>query len=129
MHRRIISSLWFVAVGITAAGVHLLTFDVIHRYLAPRLAPEIVNALSFLVAFTVSFAGHRLLSFPDTQLAVRQSLARFFGVAVGGFLINEAVFSTLLRRFDMAPRPALLVALLVAAGLTFVLSRYWAFRR
>lgn len=123
------SGWWFGAVGATAALVHLLVFELLHRHLLPGLAPEVSNALGFVVAFFVSFTGHRMLSFPDTRISLRQSVLRFSGAASAGFLTNELVFSSLLHFFGMPARPALVIALSVAAGQTFLISRYWAFRK
>jgi putative flippase GtrA len=49
--------------------------------------------------------------------------------ALAGFASNELMFVLLLRGLGMPPMLALFVALVFAAGQTFVLSRFWAFRR
>ena len=59
--------------------------------------PELANALGFSVAFIVSFAGHRRLSFPDAGTTTLQSLRRFGATALAGFAVNETVFVLLLR--------------------------------
>ena len=119
------SLFWFGAVGGAAAATHAAVFVLARGHMWPELA----NAAGFVVAFFVSFAGHRWLSFRDTTTAVRQSFARFAFTALAGFACNEAVFVLLLRAFGLPSLPALLVALVVAAGQTFALSRWWAFRR
>ena len=116
---------WFGAVGAAAALMHLLVFGVAQRWMAPEWA----NAMGFAVAFFVSFGGHRWLSFRDAGTGVGQSLGRFAATALLGFATNEAVFVLLLRGLGVPSWPALMAALLVAAGQTFVLSRFWAFRR
>ena len=116
---------WFGAVGAAAALMRLLVFGVALRWLAPEWA----NAMGFAVAFFVSFGGHRWLSFRDAGTGVGQSLGRFAATALLGFATNEAVFVLLLRGLGVPSWPALMAALLVAAGQTFVLSRFWAFRR
>ena len=116
---------WFGAVGAAAALTHLLVFGVAQRWMAPEWA----NAAGFVVAFFVSFGGHRWLSFRDAGTGVGQSLGRFAATALLGFATNEAVFVLLLRGLGVPSWPALVAALLVAAGQTFVLSRFWAFRR
>ena len=116
---------WFGAVGAAAALTHLLVFGVAQRWMAPEWA----NAAGFVVAFFVSFGGHRWLSFRDAGTGVGQSLGRFAATALLGFATNEAVFVLLLRGLGVPSWPALMAALLVAAGQTFVLSRFWAFRR
>jgi putative flippase GtrA len=94
-----------------------------------QMWPELANALGFLIAFGVSFAGHRLLSFQDANTSVVTSLRRFGVTALAGFASNELVFVLLLRAFGIPSLVALFLALLFAAGQTFVLSRFWAFKR
>lgn len=117
--------MWFLAVGAAAALTHLLVF----RWVEPWLWPELANAVGFSVAFTVSFAGHRLLSFQDAGTALLTSLRRFAVTALLGFASNELIFVLLLRGLNWPSLPALVVALVAAAGQTFLLSRFWAFRR
>ena len=119
------SGLWFLATGAFAALTHLGVFALTQH----RLWPELANASGFAVAFFVSFAGHRRLSFHDAGTTLAQSFQRFGATALAGFATNEAVFVLLLRVAGWAAMPALLAALVVAAGQTFLLSRYWAFRR
>ena len=94
-----------------------------------RMWPELANATGFMVAFFVSFGGHRLLSFRDASTTVAQSFQRFVVTALAGFATNELVFVLLLRVAGWPALLALFVALVVAAGQTFLLSRFWAFRR
>ena len=119
------SGLWFLAVGGAAAATHLLVFAATRQ----RIWPELANAAGFMVAFCVSFCGHRLLSFPDAGTSTGQSLARFAAVALAGFATNEAIFMLLLRGAGWPAMAALFVALIAAAGQTFLLGRHWAFRR
>ena len=93
-----------------------------------QMWPELANALGFLIAFFVSFAGHRLLSFTDASTSVKTSLGRFAVTALAGFATNELIFVLLLRSLHMPALLALFVALVFAAGQTYFLSRFWAFR-
>lgn len=119
------SGLWFLAVGASAALTHLAVFALMQQ----RLWPELANAAGFAVAFAVSFGGHRRLSFRDAGTTAAQSLRRFALTALAGFAANEAVFALLLRVALWPAMLALLTALVAAAGQTFLLSRFWAFRR
>lgn len=119
------SSFWFLVVGGSAALTHMGVFALAQAHMWPELA----NALGFCIAFVVSFAGHRLLSFKDAGTSVATSLGRFGVTAVAGFATNELIFVLLLRGLAWPSLLALFVALLLAAGQTFVLSRFWAFRR
>ena len=119
------STFWFLAVGGTAALVHMGVFALVQHHMLPELA----NALGFVIAFGVSFAGHRWLSFKDATTSVRTSLGRFAVTALAGFASNELIFALLLRVGGLPALVALFVALVFAAGQTFLFSRFWAFRR
>lgn len=119
------SGIWFLLVGGTAALTHLAVFALARD----AMPPELANALGFCVAFGVSFVGHRRLSFKDASTSVKTSLLRFVLTALAGFACNEGVFMLLLRVLDWPALLALCSALVLAAGQTFVLSRFWAFRR
>lgn len=116
---------WFLVVGASAAAVHMAVF----MLTAPLIWPELANAAGFAVAFVVSFAGHRFLSFADAETSLWQSLRRFAATALAGFAANELMFIALLRGLDWPDWLALFVALVFASAQTFVLSRFWAFRR
>lgn len=119
------STFWFLAVGGAAALTHMSVFALAQNH----LWPEVANALGFVIAFFVSFAGHRLLSFKDAGTTVATSFKRFVVTALAGFASNEVVFVLLLRGLGLPALVALFLALVFAAGQTFVLSRFWAFRR
>jgi putative flippase GtrA len=116
---------WFLVVGSSAAFTHMAVFALT----APYLWPELANAAGFVVAFFVSFAGHRWLSFQDASTSLLQSLRRFAVTAIAGFVANELMFMLLLRVFDLPAWLALFFALVFASAQTFLLSRFWAFRR
>ena len=120
-----LAGFWFGSVGLVAALVHLLVFEALRHVFRPELA----NFGGFVVAFGVSFVGHRQLSFTDAQTSVQQSLVRFMVTAIAGFVTNELCFMALIHNLRWADWPALIAALVLAAGQTFVLSRWWAFRR
>ena len=119
------STFWFLAVGGAAAATHMVVFALTQTHMWPELA----NALGFVIAFGVSFAGHRLLSFKDAGTSMATSLRRFGITALAGFASNEIMFILLLRWLALPSLLALFLALVFAAGQTFVLSRFWAFRR
>ena len=119
------SARWFLAVGGAAALIHMGVFALVQH----QMWPELANALGFCVAFFVSFAGHRRFSFRDAATSVRTSFGRFLLTALAGFATNEGVFVLLLRGLGWPGLVALFCALVFAAGQTFLLSRFWAFRR
>jgi putative flippase GtrA len=116
---------WFLVVGGTAAAVHMVVFMLTSGY----MWPEVANAAGFCIAFVVSFAGHRFLSFSDADTSLWQSFRRFGATALAGFAANELMFIALLRGLSLPDWLALFFALVFASAQTFLLSRYWAFRR
>ena len=122
------SGFWCVLVGASAALTHMAVFTVV-LILAPTLWPEMANVVGFLVAFFVSFLGHRRLSFQDAGTSLMQSFLRFAATAVAGFVTNETVFILLFRLLGLPTWVALISGIVVSAVQTFVLSRFWAFKR
>ena len=122
------SGFWFVLVGASAALTHMAVFTVV-LLLVPTLWPEIANVAGFLIAFFVSFVGHRRFSFQDAGTSLMQSFLRFAATAVAGFVTNEAVFIMLFRVLALPTWLALISGIAVSAVQTFVLSRFWAFKR
>lgn len=118
------SGLAFFAVGTTAAVLHLLAFGMLKAHLLPELA----NLLAYLLAFGVSFAGHRWISFQGAQTTFIESLKRFAITSVAGFSSNQLLFVIFYRGFDVNDWLALMLALGLAAVQTFLLSRWWAFK-
>lgn len=122
------SSIKFLSVAAAANLTHFTVFFLLEKYI-PEILPEIDNILAFCVAFTVSFTGHRKLSFSDTTNSVKQSLKRFIVVSTAGFLSLEIVFSFALRILIWPSFFALFAGVVVAGSQTYLLSRYWAFHR
>lgn len=116
----------FGGVGGLAAATH---YAVVLLLAGLGLHPLIANIFAFLTAFQVSYFGHRHLTFADTALALphSQTLPRFFLVAVSSFVLNECMFAALLRYTSMPYQLSLGIVLVLVAGLTFVLSRLFAF--
>jgi putative flippase GtrA len=117
----------FVAVGCCAAAVHWGTVVwLVERYGWP---PLLANLLAWCVALVVSFFGHYRLTFRDQNALMATAARRFVLVSGFGFLLNEMAYALLLQ-FGQRGYAFKLAAVLVAvAGLTYVLSRHWAFLR
>ncbi len=115
----------FIAVGCVAAAVHL---GVVTALVGATAWPPLwANPVGWLVAFCFSFAGHRAFSFKAQAAPLARSAWRFFGVSAAGFAVNEGAYALLLRQGSLGYQWALAVVLVAVAGLTFVVSRYWAF--
>lgn len=115
----------FGLVGVSALIIHWL---IVAALVPMHLAPLLANVAAFVAAFQVSYFGHRCLTFNATHLAKRQTLPRFLLVALAGFAANETLYAVLLHNTQLDYRLALLPVLGAVAGMTFLLSRQWAFR-
>ena len=89
--------------------------------------PLVANVFAFLLAFQVSYLGHHRFTFSAAEAPVARSRRRFFLVALGSFLVNEAMYALLLRYTELDYRMALVLVLVTVAALTFVSARQWAF--
>ena len=114
----------FGAVGFASMGVHWLVVTLLVPF---GLQPLVANVIGFATAFCVSYTGHRNWTFASAQ-AHATTLGRFLLVALASFALNELLYSLLLRYTTLDYRTALAIVLIAVAGLTFVLSRWWAFR-
>lgn len=120
----------FGVVGVAAMAVHWL---IVVGIVPLGIAPLIANVIGFAVAFNVSYFGHRNWTFTTSDGSAAAghatTLTRFLTISVSSFMLNEAMYSLLLRYTALDYRAALLLVLVAVAALTFVLSRYWAFRQ
>lgn len=115
---------WFVAVGSAAAAVHLAVVVLLVSGLGQL--PLLANIVGWLVAFTVSFSGHWLLTF-DKRAPWWRAARRFFTISMGGFLVNESMYAVLLRLSGWRYDVLLAIVLVAVAVLTYLLSSRWAF--
>ncbi len=118
---------WFVIVGCAAAATHWLV--VVACVALGQLAPLVANVVGWLVAFCVSFTGHYRLTFRHQHAPLARAAFRFFLVSALGFAVNEASYAVLLRTTAIRYDILLAIVLVGIAGMTFILGRFWAFRR
>ncbi len=129
-------SLRFIAVGGCAAVVHYIVVLLCVEYF--QIAVLLANVVAFLLAFCVSFSGHAYLTFYPAELSnvsdaiwpmqrFKKTLPRFFIVAVSAFACNEMLLYFLIKHIDWPYQFALAVTLMAVAGVTYIVSKYWAF--
>lgn len=115
----------FGLAGGLAALVHLLLVVLLVERLA--CPPLRANALAFVAAFLVSYAGQRYFTFADSSNPHRQALPRHLFVALAGLLLNQSLFALLLATTSLPYPLALGLVLVAVAGLSFLLGRHWVF--
>lgn len=118
-----------VRFGLIGAGAMMVHWLVVVAIVPLGLVPLLANVVGFLVAFQVSYLGHRHWTFGAHDMPHRQTLPRFFAVACTSFAANELMYFLLLRYTSLDYRLSLAIVLFTVAVFTFVLSRQWAFRK
>lgn len=124
--RRLPQPLLFAAVGAAAAATHLAAVALLVHL--GQLAPLRANVLAFLVAFVISYNGHALLTFAASGARGWATVARYFGVASLSFVGNELLYAAMLRWLAWHYLVSLGLVLVLVAVLTFLLSKFWAFK-
>ena len=115
----------FTAVGCAAAAVHL---GVVILLVSQRgWVPLAANVAGWLVAFAVSFGGHRLLTFRSRAAPLWRAMRRFFGVSLAGFTVNELTYAALLHLSGLRYDVLLAAILVLVAVMTYLSSSRWAF--
>ena len=116
---------YFGLVGTTAALVNFLVTIVLVSQL--KIIPEGANFLAFLVAFLVSYFGHRRFTFASSRHH-REALPRFLITAILGFLGNETIFTLMIRVLGIHYITSLPFAILGGAIVVFLLGKFWSFK-
>lgn len=118
--------LYYTGIGATSACVHLLVVLNLVTYL--NIQPLIANIFAFLIAFNVSFLGHKYLTFSKLQDEKQLSLPHFFLVASSAGILNECLYYLLLKYTHLNYMIALVLVLGLVSIYSYVLSRFWACR-
>lgn len=84
------------------------------------------NLLGFMVAFCVSYTGQSNWTFNDRKTK-SPTLLRYFLTAVSGFCLNDVVLYFGLH-LGMDYRIALLLAIVLAAAFSYLISLLWVFK-
>jgi putative flippase GtrA len=118
--------IYFIIIGAAAASVHLMT--VLNLVACLQWQPLTANILAFLVAFNVSFLGHKYLTFARLHQEKQLRLPHFFLIAASAGIMNELCYYALLRYTQLNYMLALILVLVGVSIYSFVCSRFWACR-
>ncbi|MCW8398581.1 GtrA family protein [Legionella sp. PATHC038] len=118
--------IYFAAIGGSAALIHLfVVFNLVNFMQIQALT---ANVFAFLIAFNVSFLGHKYLTFARLHDEKILSLPHFFLVAASAGIINEMLYFLLLRYTTLNYLFALFLVLGLVSVYSFTISRFWACR-
>lgn len=116
----------FGMVGATAATVHFSL--VIFFVEIGQLQPLVANVIGFVVAFQVSYWGHRYWTFHGTSALHRVALPKLLLVASSGFAANESLFYLFTVSLNLPYPIALFIILSILPIINFTLGKFWVFR-
>ena len=117
----------FGVVGVAATVVHYFVALAASMFIPIVFA----NPVGFLCAFWVSYFGHLHLTFQVSGMSKNHlaRIAKFFAVALAGFLVGQGALVVLLSKIPMlADWQALMLAVAIVPITTFVISRIWVFK-
>lgn len=116
----------YSVVGILSTALHLAIAT--YLLLTFALSPFIANAGGFLGAITFSFLGQHHWAFRSPRRH-SDTLPHFLFVAITAFLISNALLATLVVHAILPPLASTIIAACVIPIATFLLYRYFVFRR
>lgn len=114
----------FGVIGTLAAFTQLIgVYGLVDGF---HLTPLVANIFAFIIAFQVSYHGHKLWTFASEAKHLH-AMSKFLVVAVLAFLLNEGLYSYFLHEFNLNYLITLVIVLVIVPPITFILSKFWAF--
>lgn len=117
---------YFIGIGGIATLAHILM--VLGMVSGNIFQPLIANIIAYLIAFNISFFGHKYFTFSKLDDQKKLSLPHFFIVAGTAGLINEGLYFLFLNYTSINYIISLILVLGMVAVYTYLLSRFWACR-
>lgn len=108
----------FIIVGSLATLVDLSVSSLL--FFVFNLNPNIITTSAFIVAFIVSFLGHKNFTFKKSG-----SLFKFLGLALAMLLLRNAIVYVL--AMYMHALVAIVLAMLIVTFITFFVSKFFIF--
>ena len=116
----------FIIIGILASITNfVIVWAIVHLEVAK---PLIANLFAYLIAFNVSYFGHRLLTFSQTTESHKSAAIKFFINVIIGLIINETVYYILLHIVGLQYLLALFITMGLVAVYTFIVSKFLVFK-
>jgi putative flippase GtrA len=114
--------------GIVVGSGYLVAIALYTGELSVGVPPYLALGVAFVINGLYNFALIRVWAFPPSGRGVRRDLARFSVVAALSFVVNYASFAVLYSGIGLIATTSQRIAIVIAAPVTFLASRTWAFR-
>jgi putative flippase GtrA len=119
------SILAFGTVGLLATVVHVVVGLALTE--ARLLRPFSANLVAFLLAFVVSYAGHRRFTF-RSGVSHARALPRFFATVATGLVLNQSIVYLAVDVLGWDYIVALAIVVTIVPVLVYLVLRHWTFR-
>lgn len=117
---------YYLLIGGLSALTHLfIVYELVQHW---GFHPLIANLIAFLIAFNISYKGHRHLTFSRLENQKTLRLPHFFLVAATGGVLNETLYYLLLTYTPLNYMLALFLVLGTISIFSFIISKLWACR-
>lgn len=111
----------FAIVGGAATATHLAVAGALSYLRTPQSVYRI-NVIAFIIAFLVSYLGHRYITFGKSG-----SVINFFIIALCGFALNNIILTCGLW-LGMNEFLSIVIATVCVPVMTYLASSIWAFK-
>lgn len=115
----------FIVVGVVATACNYAAAMAAQRYFA--VGPLAAGVVGYASAVGVSYFGNALLTFRRPALHGPQ-FVRFMTISLAGLALNLALVFIGARLLGWPLWRALIPVVLIVPAVTFVMSKFWAFR-
>ncbi|WP_150464852.1 GtrA family protein [Francisella sp. SYW-2] len=117
---------YFIIIGILAS---ITNFVIVWLLVELDIfKPMVANFFAFLIAFNVSYFGHRFLTFSTTTQSHKKAASQFFINVMIGLALNEGIYYVLLHLLHIQYLIALFITMGLVAVYTFVVSKFLIFK-
>lgn len=117
----------FFIIGLGATCIHYIAlYTFIEGF---KQSPLIANIIAYLIAFQVSYYGHRYRTFSYQQPHPRKSYVRFIIASLTGLSLNEMLFYCFFVLLSLPYTMAFIATSLVVIPITFSIYKFWSFAK
>jgi len=120
------SQQFFIFAGIGAIGTagHYITLILLVQTLSAD--PVFATTIGFIVGALINYILNYHVTF-NSNKQHRETLTKFFSVAVFGAVINSIIMATGINMFDVHYLFIQIVATCIVLALNFTANKYWTF--